>query len=174
MNIYICSVEGRRPLTGSFVICKSLVCIKILQMIIFPESPQTFTWGGSQNELEFDPRYFFEVWLSSSRKSRPLSNSRPPGNLQKPNSDTRAIFFELIPGGMYPVGTHWDIISSVIPKLYLDPPQDSKVMAAQILEYLIRLITVRLCWQANGCLPAPFPISVWQNWWYHMTCFVRW
>ena len=29
-----------------------LVCIKFLQMIvIFPESPQTFTWGGSQSLL---------------------------------------------------------------------------------------------------------------------------
>ena len=37
-------------MTDSFVIYKSLVCIKFLQIIvIFPESPQTFTWGGSQN-----------------------------------------------------------------------------------------------------------------------------
>ena len=31
------------------MIYKSLVCIKFLQIIIFPESPQTFTWGESQN-----------------------------------------------------------------------------------------------------------------------------
>ena len=41
-------VECRYPLRDSFV--KSLACIKFLQMIVtFPESPQTFTWGGSQN-----------------------------------------------------------------------------------------------------------------------------
>ena len=35
---------------GFFVIYKSLVCIKFLQIIvIFPESPQTFTWDESQN-----------------------------------------------------------------------------------------------------------------------------
>ena len=34
----------------SFVIYKCLVCIKFLQIIvIFPESPQTITWGESQN-----------------------------------------------------------------------------------------------------------------------------
>ena len=33
----------------SFVIQESLVCFKFLQIIIFPESPQTFTWGESQN-----------------------------------------------------------------------------------------------------------------------------
>ena len=44
------SVEGRCSLTDSFVIYKSLVCIQFLQIIvIFPESPQTFTWGESQN-----------------------------------------------------------------------------------------------------------------------------
>ena len=44
------SVEGRWSLTDSFVIYKSLVCIQFLQIIvIFPESPQTFTWGESQN-----------------------------------------------------------------------------------------------------------------------------
>ena len=44
------SVEGRCSLTDSFVIHKSLVCIQFLQIIvIFPESPQTFTWGESQN-----------------------------------------------------------------------------------------------------------------------------
>ena len=38
-------VECRCTLRDSFV--KSLACIKFLQMIvIFPESPQTFTWGG--------------------------------------------------------------------------------------------------------------------------------
>ena len=43
-------VEVHCPLTDSFVIYKSLVCIKFLQIIvIFPESPQTFTWGESQN-----------------------------------------------------------------------------------------------------------------------------
>ena len=48
--ILIFSAEGRCPLTVSFVICKSLVRIKFLQMIvILPKSPQTFTWGGSQN-----------------------------------------------------------------------------------------------------------------------------
>ena len=36
------SVEGRCSLTDSFVIYKSLVCIQFLQIIIFPESPQTF------------------------------------------------------------------------------------------------------------------------------------
>ena len=44
------SVEGRCSLTDSFVIYKSLVCVQFLQIIvIFPESPQTFTWGESQN-----------------------------------------------------------------------------------------------------------------------------
>ena len=44
------SVEGRCSLKDSFVIYKSLVCIQFLQIIvIFPESPQTFTWGESQN-----------------------------------------------------------------------------------------------------------------------------
>ena len=44
------SVEGRCSLTDSFVIYKSLVCIQFLQIIvIFPESPQAFTWGESQN-----------------------------------------------------------------------------------------------------------------------------
>ena len=44
------SVEGRCSLTDSFVIYKSLVCIQFLQIIvIFPEPPQTFTWGESQN-----------------------------------------------------------------------------------------------------------------------------
>ena len=34
----------------SFVIYKSLLSIKFLKIIvIFPESPQTFTWGESQN-----------------------------------------------------------------------------------------------------------------------------
>ena len=42
--------EGRCSLTDSLVIYKSLVCIQFLQIIvIFPESPQTFTWGESQN-----------------------------------------------------------------------------------------------------------------------------
>ena len=37
-------------MTDFFVIYKSLVCIKFLQIIvIFPESPQTFTWSESQN-----------------------------------------------------------------------------------------------------------------------------
>ena len=50
--MYVYSVDGRCPLRDSFVICKSLVCIKFLKMIvIFSESPQTFTWGGSQNLL---------------------------------------------------------------------------------------------------------------------------
>ena len=40
------SVEGHCSLRDSFVIQKSLVCIQFLQIIvIFPESPQTFTWG---------------------------------------------------------------------------------------------------------------------------------
>ena len=44
------SVEGHCPLTDSFVICKSLVCIKFLQIIvIFLECPQTFTWGEREN-----------------------------------------------------------------------------------------------------------------------------
>ena len=44
------SVEGHCPLTDSFVICKSLVCIKFLQInVIFPEFPQTLNWGESQN-----------------------------------------------------------------------------------------------------------------------------
>ena len=44
------SVERRCSMTDSFVIYKSLVCIQFLQIIvIFPESPQTFTWGESQN-----------------------------------------------------------------------------------------------------------------------------
>ena len=44
------SVEGRCSLTDSFVIYKSLVCIQFLQIIvIFPESPQTFISGESQN-----------------------------------------------------------------------------------------------------------------------------
>ena len=44
------SVEGHCPLTDSTVVYKSLVCIKFLQIIvIFPESPQNFTWGESQN-----------------------------------------------------------------------------------------------------------------------------
>ena len=44
------SVEGLCSLTDSFVIYKSLVCIQFLQIIvIFPETPQTFTWGESQN-----------------------------------------------------------------------------------------------------------------------------
>ena len=44
------SIEGRCSLTDSFVIYKSLVCIQFLQIIvIFPESPQTFTWGERQN-----------------------------------------------------------------------------------------------------------------------------
>ena len=47
------SVEGHCPLTDSFVIYKSLVCIKFLQIIvIFPECPQSFTWGESQNPWE--------------------------------------------------------------------------------------------------------------------------
>ena len=38
------SIEGCCSLTDSFVIYKSLVCIQFLQIIvIFPESPQTFT-----------------------------------------------------------------------------------------------------------------------------------
>ena len=46
-------IEGHCPLTDSFVIHKNLVCIKFLQIIvIFPESPQTFTWGESQNPGE--------------------------------------------------------------------------------------------------------------------------
>ena len=53
MNIYITliySVEGHCPPTDSFVIYKKLVCFKFLQIIvIFPESPQTFTWVESQN-----------------------------------------------------------------------------------------------------------------------------
>ena len=48
INIY--SVEGHSPLTDFFVIYKRSVCIKFLQIIvIFPESPQTFTWSESQN-----------------------------------------------------------------------------------------------------------------------------
>ena len=48
INKYI--VKAHCPLTDSFVIYKSLVCIKFLQIIvIFPESPQTFTWAESQN-----------------------------------------------------------------------------------------------------------------------------
>ena len=44
------SIEGCCSLTDSFVIYKSLVCIQLLQIIvIFPESPQTFTWGERQN-----------------------------------------------------------------------------------------------------------------------------
>ena len=44
------SVEGRCSLTDSFVIYKSFVCIQFLQIIvIFPESPQNFTWGKTQN-----------------------------------------------------------------------------------------------------------------------------
>ena len=44
------SVEGRCSMTNSFAIYKSLVCIQFLQIIvILPESPQTFTWGESQN-----------------------------------------------------------------------------------------------------------------------------
>ena len=42
------------PLSNEGFCChlQNLVCIKFLQMIvIFPESPQTFTWGGSQNLL---------------------------------------------------------------------------------------------------------------------------
>ena len=67
------SVEGRCPLADSFVICKRLVCIKVLQVIvIFPESPQTFTWGGSQNEL-FISRIPAPGKLSKVK-------SRPPGN----------------------------------------------------------------------------------------------
>ena len=34
------------------IVMQNLVCIKFLQMIvIFPESPPTFSWGGSQNLL---------------------------------------------------------------------------------------------------------------------------
>ena len=44
------SVEDSCSLTDSFVIYKSLVCIQFLKIIvIIPESPQTFTWGESQN-----------------------------------------------------------------------------------------------------------------------------
>ena len=53
MNIYIHKyivLKAHCPLMDSFVIYKSLVCNKFLQIIvIFPESPQTFTWGKSQN-----------------------------------------------------------------------------------------------------------------------------
>ena len=53
MNIYIhryIVLKAHCPLTDSFAIYKSLVCIKFLQIIVFfPESPQTFTWGESQN-----------------------------------------------------------------------------------------------------------------------------
>ena len=53
MNIYTHKyivLKAHCPLTDSFVIYKSLVCIKFLQInVIFPESPQTFTWGESQN-----------------------------------------------------------------------------------------------------------------------------
>ena len=53
-------------------------------IVIFPESPQTFAWEGSQNY--------------SYAESQPLSNSGPSGNFQKWNPDPRTIF-ELIPGG---------------------------------------------------------------------------
>ena len=33
-------------------VCKSLVCIKFLQMIVmFPQGPHTFAWSGSESEL---------------------------------------------------------------------------------------------------------------------------
>ena len=44
------SVEGRCSLTDSFVIYKSLVYIQFFQIIvIFPVSPQTYTWGEIEN-----------------------------------------------------------------------------------------------------------------------------
>ena len=44
------SVDGRCPLRDCFCHLQKFSMYKILQMIvIFPESPQTFTWGGSQN-----------------------------------------------------------------------------------------------------------------------------
>ena len=49
---------------------------------------------------------FFEVSISFSTKSRPLSNSRPPGNFQKSNPDPPGKLFELIPGGC-----PWDVPS---------------------------------------------------------------
>ena len=46
---------------------------------------------------------FFEVSISFSTNSQPLSNSCFLGNFQKSNPDPLGKFFELIPRGMYPV-----------------------------------------------------------------------
>ena len=84
------SVDGRCPLRDSFVICKSLVCIKFLKMIvIFPESPQTFTWGGSQNLLFIFRNFAFcmtkrlfpasgsKTWEGKSKCNLPPAGKRP-------------------------------------------------------------------------------------------------
>ena len=62
-----------------------LRCIKFLQMtVIFPESPQTFTWVEAKINYSY-------------AESRPLPNSRVPGNFQKSSTDPWGNFFDLIP-----------------------------------------------------------------------------
>ena len=62
--------------------------------VIFPESPQTFTWGRSQNQL-------FICRIPA------LMEFLAPGQFFGAN-------LRGLPGGMYPIGIDWNIISTTI------------------------------------------------------------
>ena len=89
MNIYIHkdisnTVDGHFHLRDSSVICFCLQYVFLKIIVIFPESAQTFTWGGSQSLL-----FIFRSFpFCMTRRLFPASRGKNLGRQKKMESPT--------------------------------------------------------------------------------------